>query len=92
VIAIVSLNELRGDPQSIGGFAHAALEHMRHHQPPGNSRHILRLALEVKGRGSCRHPQICDLAQPVDHFLRQPIGEIFLILLLAQVEKRQHRH
>ena len=85
------LNELRGDSNVLAGLAHAAFEDGRHVELLRDRRDVHILALEVERRGAGHHPQAADLRQHVQEFLGKTVGEVFLVLLRAQVRERQHR-
>ena len=73
------------------GAAHAALEQVRDPQVAADFRRRDLLSLEVERRGACDHLQVRNLREPVDQFLGEPVGEVFLIPRLAEIEEGQHR-
>src|SRR6267142_2476019 len=50
VIAIIRTHELDGHSHVSAGFANAAFQYMRDHEPAGYRGDVLRLTLEVEGR------------------------------------------
>src|SRR6202030_2106072 len=91
VIAVVGANQLRGDADTLARAAHAALKQVRDPQLPRDGRDIVTAALEVERRGARRHPQVGHLREQVEQLLGETIGEVFLVVLLAHVDERQHR-
>ena len=84
------LDQLRGDAHALAGPADAAFEHRRHVERLRDRRDVDVLALERERRRARRDAQAADLGQHVQQFLRQPVGEVLVLLVAAHVDERQH--
>ncbi len=83
------VDQLSGDAHPVGGFAHAALEHVAHAQFPRHLRDVERLALVGEGgvAGDDKEPR-----QPRDrrrYLLDHTVDEILLLGVAGHVLKRQ---
>src|SRR5215813_3585927 len=87
---IGGIDQLAGDSNLVGGFAHAALEHVAHAQFVRDLADVDRLTLVGKGRiaGDDEEPALAG--QSGDDVLGEAVGEIFLLGIAADVLKRQH--
>src|SRR5205807_10395691 len=49
------------------------------------------MLFERERRGASRNLQSVDLGKGIKQFFRQPIGEVFLLLVAAEIHERKHR-
>src|ERR1700732_581817 len=77
--AIEGFDQLRGDPHTIAGFAHRALENVTDPQLPTNLLYVDRLALVGETRIAGDHEEPADARQRSDDLLDHAVGEIFLL-------------
>jgi hypothetical protein len=90
VEAVFHGDQLHGDTQPVARFADAALEHVNHAEAGPHLTHIGQSALEMKAGGARSHLQPLHLGEVGDQLLRDPIAEILLISLRAEVDEGQH--
>ena len=90
VLAVRRAHQLHTDAQHVAALAHAAQQHVGHAELGGDRAHVFVLALERECRRARDDPQVAAARQAIDQFLRQAVGEILLVALLAQVGERQH--
>ena len=74
------------------GLAHAPLEHVAHAEPLADHAEILVLSLEREARRARRDAQARHRREHVDDLLRDPVGEVLVVRVGAQVREREHRH
>ena len=84
------LDQLRRDPDRVARLAHRAFQHVRHVQRARDLRDRNLFAFERERRGARRHLQLRNLRQQVQQFFRDAVGEVFVRLVLAHVDERQH--
>ena len=85
------LDQLRGDAHSIGGLAHATLQHIAHAELASDLLHIDAAALISEAQIAGDHEEPSDAAERGDDLLDHAVGEILLLGIGAQVLKRQYR-
>jgi hypothetical protein len=84
------LDQLRRDPHPVPFFADAAFEDRADVQLLADAPEILALALELKRRRARRDAEALDFGEVVEQLLRQPVGEVLLVLLRAHVDEGAH--
>jgi hypothetical protein len=86
------IDQLRGDADGVLERRDAPFEDWRRRSVCARScRCRCSLPLNEKCRGARGHLQLVDLGERVEQFLREPVGEVLLLLVPAQVHERQHR-
>ncbi len=86
------LDQLRGDADAIGFTANAAFKQIIGRELTPDLTGALGRLLELHRRGA-RDDAEAARAEPADlrdHFLREPIAEVFLSRIVAEVGERQH--
>ena len=84
------LNELRRYPNFVARRLYAAFQHCLDIEFLGDLADIDVLPLELE-RGIARHDsQAVDLREFMQHGVRQPVGKVTGILILAHIHERQH--
>ncbi len=84
------VDQLRRDPHTLSNLPYAALQHVIHPQLPPDLAHVQRLALVGEGGSAGDHDQSPQAGKAGDDVLRQPIAEVFLLRIAAQVDEGQH--
>ena len=90
VVTVAGVHELGGDADLIAGLADASLEHGCDVELLRDGAHVLVLALEGKGRGAGRYPEIRHLGEEIEQLLGKPVGEVLLLLVGAEVHEGEH--
>ena len=90
--AVVRPDKLRRDTDFIPVLAYRAFDKVRRTQRPANGAQILVLAFELERRRPPDHVQIRYLRKRRRDLLRHAVGEEFLPLIAAHVDKRQYRY
>src|SRR5437764_7817014 len=85
--AVGCIDELGGDADLIARLAHAALEDGGDVEFFPDGGYVLVLALERERRGARGHVQARYLRQQVQQLLAQPVGEVLLLLVGAEVDQ-----
>jgi hypothetical protein len=85
------VNQLSGDADSIGAFAHRAFEHVPNAQFAADPLHVDVLALVGEARIAGEDGQPADAGEGGDDLLDNAVGEIFLLRIAAQIVERQDR-
>ena len=90
---ILDLDQLRADAHAIARMAHRAFEDVIHTQFFANLIDSLPGALILNGRRARDNSKALwlHLTEPRDHFLGQPLAEVFLLRISTEVFKGQHR-
>jgi len=88
--AVGCCDQLRGDADAVPCSADAALEDVSHIQHFGDPSDVFLLALERERRRAGNYLQIADVRKRVDDFLGQTVAEVFVLLVGAHVDERQH--
>jgi hypothetical protein len=91
MIVVDGVDQLRGHPDMIARFLHAAFQHIANAEIFGRGLRRHRLAPIVQGRVARDHEQPGVLRQRVDEVVGQSIGEVVLRRIAAQIGKRKHR-
>ena len=86
------LDQLRGDAHSIGGLAHATLQHIAHAELASDLLHIDAAALISEAQIAGDHEEPADPAQCCDDLLDHTVSEIFLLRITAHIGEGQHRN
>ena len=84
------VDELRRDAYSIARPAHTPFNHVGDAKLPADFRNLYLLTLERECRRACRHPQAGHPRDDVEQLLADAIGKIFVVLVAAEIGKRQH--
>ena len=84
------LDQLGGDAHPRAGLAHAALEQIRGAELLPDGAQVFVLPLEGERRGAADHPQAVHLRQRVEDLLGDAVGEVFLLLVGAEVDEGEH--
>jgi len=92
VAAVASRDELRGHPNAIAGLANAPFEDVSDIEDLGDPADVFLLPPECKRRRSRNDLQSGRLDQQVDDLFGQPIAEVFVLRVRAQVREGQHRN
>ena len=85
------VDELGRDAHLVARASHAPLEHVAHAQLLADGDDVHRLALVAKRGIAGDHAQLREVRQIGDQVLREPIAEVLLLLVVAQVREGQHR-
>lgn len=85
------IDQLHRDPQPVAVVTHAAFDHVVHAERAGDGANVLGPILEREGRRARGDLQRRRLGQPMDQFLSQAIGEVFVVPVRAHIGERQHR-
>src|SRR5438477_385874 len=89
---IACIDQLRINAHAIGCALHAALEHMRHSKLFADFAQIaFYAALIMHHARAADHLQVGDLRQVSEYFVLHTIGEIGVLLLVAEILERQYR-
>src|ERR1700730_17001824 len=83
-------DQLRGDPNAIARPAHTALENIRYIHGLGDTPDIFVFALERKSRRPGDHFQPGNTGKQVDNLLSQTVAEVLVLLVRAQIGKREN--
>ena len=89
MMAAFSVNELRGDADAGARSPHAALEDAAHTEGLSDRADILLLAPERERRCAGDDLEARNVRQHVDDLLGQAVAEVLVLLVSAQVGKRQ---
>jgi len=84
------VDELGRDAYAVAATAHAALEHIAHAQLAADAANIVCAPLVGKRRIACDHHQPLKFRQCREQVLGDPVGEILLVGVIAEVVERQH--
>lgn len=89
---IGDIDELGRDPKFVAGLADAAFQHGIDMQLLADFAEdaILVPAFESEGRTAPGHAQALHFRQDVEQFLGHAVAEIFVALVCAHVQERQH--
>ena len=90
IVPLSHVNKLHADADAVTRLAHAAFENARYAEGFTNLSHVLLHAFKYKCGCPCSYAQIFQVRQRVDDFFGQAIAEVFVLLVRAHVEKRQH--
>src|SRR5437870_3416092 len=88
--AILGADQLGGDADATSGPSHAAFQNRAHSQYFGNLADVLVLSLERERRGTRDNLEAGYLGQQIQDLLRQPLAEVFVVGIAADVGKRQN--
>ena len=86
-----SVDQLDGDAHAVVVLAHTAFDDVAHPQLPSHLGDVYRAVLVDEGRVACDHRQAGNAREVGDQILGQPIGEVLLHGICAQVVERQNR-
>ena len=92
MVAVGRIDELGADADLVARLAHAALEDGGDVELFPDGGYVLVLALERERRSARGHVQARYLRQQVQQLLAQPVGEVLLLLVGAEIDQRKHRH
>ena len=88
--AVRRVDQLRYHTDRVAGTADRAFQYRIHVQRGGDVGDGRVLVLEVERGGAGGHPQAVDLGEQVQQFLREPVAEVLVLLVLAHVDEGQH--
>ena len=91
VLVACGLDQLRDDPHPIADAPYAPLEQRRHLELRRDLAQAVAPLLERHDRRAGDHPESADLRQLGNHVLRDPVREVLVLRVHAQVEERQDR-
>jgi hypothetical protein len=91
MVAAAGIDELGGDPNAVSGLAHASLHHVARTELPAHRLHVHRPALVDEARVPRDHRELAEGRQPREQVLGEPVGEVLLLRIPAQVVEGQHR-
>ncbi len=91
MVAVSDVDELGGDSQAVAFSPDAPLDHRADLQLLADFLNAEVFAFEGKGRGTRRDAKLIHIRQPVDQLLGHSIGEVFALLVAADVDKRKNR-
>ena len=83
------VDELRRDPQAVPCLADAAFQHVAHVKVLADRAHALLRALELHRRRARDHLERADLRQVCDQLFGEPVAEVLVVGIRAQVRERQ---
>ena len=84
------IDQLRGDADALPGTADAAFEHRRDVELLRDRRYVDVLALEEERRSARCDAQSADLRQHVQELVGEPVGEVLVLFVAAQVDEGKH--
>src|ERR1700689_4154158 len=84
------IDQLRGDADGVRGAPHTAFEHCAHVQFVRDRADVGVRTLKRERRGARGHLQPVDRGERVEELLREPVGEVLLLLIPTHVRKGQH--
>src|SRR5713226_5818976 len=90
MVAATGIYQLGGYPHVVAGFAHTALQYVRHSQFATDVLHLRRLALVGEGRRARDDKQIREPGESGNKVVGDAIAEIFLVAVAAHVGEGQH--
>ena len=90
VVTRGGVDELGADPHPVPRPAHAPLHHVADAQLPAHLLHVHRLALVGEARVPGDHRELAPAREPRDQILGDPVGEVLLLGIAAQVVEGQH--
>jgi hypothetical protein len=88
--AVLRFNELHADANAIAAFSHTTFEHRGNAQDSPNVFNGGLLTFETERRSSRRDAQSVDLREHVEEFIREAVGEIFVICRRASIGEGEH--
>jgi hypothetical protein len=90
VVPILHFDQLGGDAQPVTSLADAAAEDGLDLELLADLAHVGARLTDLERRGARRHAQTLDLDQQVDDLLGDPLAEVVLVLLGAEVGEGEH--
>jgi hypothetical protein len=88
---IIDLDQLHADAYALSFSSHAAFQHRGHVEFLPDHTQVLVLSFELERRRAAGHVQAGDLAEGIQHLLREAVGEVFLLFVRAHVDEREDR-
>src|SRR5882724_11589245 len=82
--------QLGRDSNAVIRAAYASLDYVGHAQSPADGGQICLLPLEGKGRSTTDNLEFGNFDEKINNRLCHSITKIFLVVLLAHVDERQH--
>ncbi len=90
VKAVLYIDQLRGDPQTLALPADAPLQNRGHSQLAAHLPRVHVLALVAEGRAARDHAQLSQLRERCDDLLGDSVAEVLVGGVSAQVEEGEH--
>jgi hypothetical protein len=90
VAAVIDTHELDRNAQTPVDLPNRPLEHGIHAEFPADLAHVEPLSLELEGRRAGCHPHGPHLGEGARDFLGDPIAEVLVVRIGAQIDERQH--
>ena len=90
LVAILGIQKLAGDTDTISVLAHAAVEHRVHLQPLSDFADVDVFPFEREGGGAGCDPDVFNLGESRDELFREPFAEVLVRRIQPHVAKRQH--
>jgi hypothetical protein len=88
--AVLRLDELTRNPDSVRHLPHTAFEEIANTQVAANLLHIHSAVLVDEARITSDDKQPFDPREVGDDVLNHPVGKVVLVLVTAHVNERQH--
>ena len=85
------IDQLHVNANTIPGTAHAAFQNVGNTERLPDLAQILRLAAERHDRCARNYFQVADLRQVRQNIVLNSVGEVSVLLIVAQIFKRKHR-
>src|SRR6516162_718266 len=83
-------SQIHSNAEVVALAAHASLQDAGDGELPSYRAQVLVPALELKGRRPGHYPHVRNLGEIIDQFFSESVGEILLIFVPAQIDKRQY--
>src|SRR5918993_4987533 len=90
MIPAFDIHELNGDAYAICLLAQAALQNMVNAQLFANLAEAQIFSFELERGSTTRHVQVLQMYERVDNLLRNTVTEIFLIRVVAHIDKGKY--
>src|SRR5262245_27148429 len=89
-ISVGRIDELRTDPQSLTGSAHAPFQDLIDTQPGRKNFDVEILSSHGKRRSARSNANTSQLSQSINELFRDAVAEVFLVSFRTQIRKGQY--
>ena len=90
LMSLRGVDELRRDAQARARLAYAAVEHEARAELLADAAHVQVAALECQRRRTRHHPKTGELGERVADLVGQPVAEVLVLHVRAQIRKGEH--